>query len=42
MLLLAPGEEAAHHTGIGAAGVGIGDAGGEQCIASGALEDGRD
>ena len=42
---LAPGEEATHHTGVGAAGVGIGDPsgeeliGGEQGIAAGALKD---
>ena len=31
-LVLAPGEEAAHGTGIGAAGMGVGDAGGEELI----------
>ena len=47
-LILAPGEEAPHDAGVGPAGVGIGDPGGEeliggkQGIASGALEDGRD
>ena len=47
-LILAPGEEAPHHTRIGAAGVRIGDPGGEeliggkQGIAAGALEDSRD
>ena len=47
-LQLAPGEEAAHHAGVGAAGVGIGDAGGEELISgkqglrAGALQDGRD
>ena len=45
MLLLVPNEEAPHHAGVGAAGVGIGDPGGEelvggkQSIAAGALED---
>ena len=48
VLLVAPGEEAPHDAGIGAAGVGIGDPGGEeliggeQGIAAGALEHGRD
>ena len=48
VLLLAPGEEAPHDTGVGAAGVRIGDAGGEELIGSkegigaGALEDSRD
>ena len=32
VLLLAPGEEAPHHTRIGAAGMGIGDPGGEELI----------
>ena len=47
-LILAPGEEAPHHTRIGAAGVGIGDPGGEELIGgeeglgAGALEDSRD
>ena len=46
VLVLAPGEETANDAGVGAAGVGVGDAGGEeliggeQGIASGALEDG--
>ena len=31
-LFFAPGEEAAHGTGVGAAGVGVGDAGGEELI----------
>ena len=31
-LFLAPGEETAHGTGVGAAGVRIGDAGGEELI----------
>ena len=44
-LQLASGEEAPHHAGVGAAGVGIGDPGGEELIgreegiAAGALED---
>ena len=48
VLLLAPGEEAPDDAGVGAAGVGIGDAGGEeliggeQGIGAGALEDNRD
>ena len=48
MLILAPGEEAPHHSGIGVADVGIGDPGGEeliggeQGIGAGALENGRD
>ena len=47
-LILAPGEEAPHDAGIGAAGVGIGDPGGEeliggkQGIGADALEDSRD
>ena len=47
-LILAPGEEAPHDARIGAAGVGIGDPGGEELIGgeeglgAGALEDGRD
>ena len=46
--ILAPGEEAPHDAGIGAAGVGIGDPGGEELIGgeeglgAGALEDSRD
>ena len=32
VLQLAPGEEAPHHTDIGAAGAGIGDPGGEEVI----------
>ena len=46
VLILAPGEETANDAGVGAAGVGVGDAGGEelvggeQGIASGPLEDG--
>ena len=31
-LFLAPGEEAANDAGVGAAGVGVGDAGGEELI----------
>ena len=31
-LILAPGEEAPHDAGVGAAGVGIGDPGGEELI----------
>ncbi len=48
VLLLAPGENSPHRTRIGAAGMGIGDPGGEeligseQGIAAGTLEDGRD
>ena len=48
MLLLAPGEKAPHAAGVGAAGVEIGDAGGEELIgrkdgiAPGALKDSRD
>ena len=48
VLLLTPGEEAPHDAGVGAAGVGIGDAGGEELIGgkqgsgASALEDGRD
>ena len=48
VLLLTPGEEAPHDAGVGAAGVGIGDAGGEELIGgkqgsgAGALEDSRD
>ena len=48
VLVLAPGEETANDAGVGAAGVGVGDAGGEelvggeQGIASGPLEDGGD
>ena len=48
MLILAPGEEAPHDSGIGVADVGIGDPGseeligGEQGIGAGALEDSRD
>ena len=47
-LQFAPGEEAAHHTGVGASGVGIGDPGAEELIGgkeglrAGALQDGRD
>lgn len=47
-LQLAPGEEAAHHTAIGATGGGIGNPGAEELIgskegvAAGALQDGRD
>ena len=47
-LILTPGEKSPHHTRIGAAGVGIGDPGGEkliggkQRIGAGALEHGRD
>ena len=46
--ILAPVEEALHHTGIGSAGVRIGDAGGEELIGgkeglgAGTLEHGRD
>ena len=46
-LILAPGEEAPHDAGVGAAGVGVGDPGGEELIGgkegigAGALEDGR-
>ena len=32
VLVLAPGEEAANDAGVGAAGVGVGDAGGEELI----------
>ena len=45
-LFLAPGEEAANDAGVGAAGVGVGDAGGEELIGGeqgvlpGALQDG--
>ena len=45
-LFLAPGEEAANDAGVGAAGVGIGDAGGEELVGgeasvgSGPLQDG--
>ena len=48
LLLVAPGKESAHDAGVGAAGVGTGDAGGEefiggeQGIGAGALKDGRD
>ena len=48
VLLLAPGEKAPHAAGVGAAGVEIGDAGGEELIgrkdgiAPGALKDSRD
>ena len=47
MLLLAPSQEAAHHTAGGAAGVEIGDPsakeliGGKESVAAGALKDGR-
>ena len=47
-LQLAPSEEAAHHTGVGAAGVGIGDpcakelVGGKQRLRAGTLKDSRD
>ena len=47
-LILTPVEEAPHDAGIGAAGVGIGDPGGEELIGgkqglgAGALEDSRD
>ncbi len=47
-LILTPGEEAPHDASVGAAGVGIGDAGGEELIGgkqgsgAGALEDSRD
>ena len=41
-LILAPAEEAPHHTRKGAAGVGSGDPGGEQGIGPGAFEHGRD
>ena len=45
-LLLAPGEEAPYDAGVGAAGVGVGDAGGEELIGGkervlpGTLQDG--
>ena len=48
VLILAPGEEAPHDAGVGAAGVGIRDAGGEELIGGkqgigpGALKHGRD
>ena len=48
VFILAPGEEAPHYTRVGAAGVGIGDSGGEELIgrkdgiAPGALKDSRD
>ena len=38
-LQLAPGEKATHDPGVGAAGVGIGDPGGEQRLRAGPLED---
>ena len=47
-MILTPGEKAPHHAGVGAAGVGIGDPGGEELIGgkegigAGALEDSRD
>ena len=47
-LILAPGEEAPHDAGVGRAGVGVGDPGGEeliggkQGIGAGALKHGRD
>ena len=47
-MILTPGEEAPHDAGVGAAGVGIGDPGGEELIGGkeglgpGALQDSRD